>query len=180
MQELWGGRKKHRDKGLAYFFGVSSQHQKPRQDNEVWYQTQWAQKVATLLDAPHALVVLPKGVLGLGAILSVHMAQRKEEQKYEEQLLTIQTALAELPNIWIIMGADWNMDIRSHATTKRILGEMGVGVVPMEGMVHLPKDFMAVRGITTPQPSQWLEKVGDHPIVWSPVTAGRQPHESGV
>ena len=180
MQEMWGGKIKQRDRALADFWGESSQHQKRGQHNEVWCKSQWATRVAVIMDAPFALMVLAKGVPGLGVLVSVHMAQRKEEQKYEEQLLAIQAAINTHPNIWIIIGGDWNRDIRTHATSQRILGQMGVGVVPMDGKVHLPKDFVAYRGIKAPQQGQWLEKVGDHPIVWAPTQACKQPHESGV
>ena len=179
MQEMWGGKVKQRDRGLADFWGESSQHQKRGQHNEVWCKSPWAARVAVLMGAPYALMVLSRGVPGLGVFVSVDMAQRKAEQKYEEQLLAIQAAVRALPNIWIIIGGDWNRDIRTHATSQRILGQMGVGVVPMDGSIHLPKDFVAHRGIMAPQQGQWLEKVGDHPIVWTPTHACRQPHEQG-
>jgi hypothetical protein len=180
MQEMWGGKIKQRDRGLADFWSESSQHQKRGQHNEVRCKSLWATRVAVIMDAPYALIVLAKGVPGLGVLVPVHMAQRKEEQKYGEQLLAIQAAIHNHPSIWIIIRGEWNRDIRTHATSQRILEQMGVGVVPMDENVHLPKDFVAYRGIKAPQQGQWLEKVGDHPIVWAPTQACRQPHESGV
>ena len=58
------------------------------------------------MDGPYALMVLAKLAPGLGVIVSVHMAQRKEEPKFDEQLLAIQAAVQALPNIWIIIEGD--------------------------------------------------------------------------
>ena len=83
---------------------------------------------------------------GLGVLGSVHMAQRSDDLLYNRQLVHLFYSLQQLPVL--IVGGDWNRDIRTHKLSAALIKFPGPSVVFMQGRVHLSKDFCILKGVT--------------------------------
>ena len=103
---------------------------------------------------------------GLGVLGSVHMAQRSDELLYNQQLVHVVYSLQQLPVSWLIVGGDWNRDIRTQKLSVALMKFLGARVAFMQGRVHLPKDFCILKGVSGQSCGMWLREVGDHPVVW--------------
>ena len=140
----------------------------------MWFATSEVQMVDVVLDIPTALLVLVKGKLGLGILGSVHMPHRKQEVEYNQRLVDISLQLTEKDCAWVVLGGDWNRDVRTHAVTVRMLQMHNLRVVPMDNSVVLPKDFVCISGLDGGAVGKWLKEVGDHPVVWAQVVSSVQ------
>ena len=182
-QETWGSDKKRVERQMEGFWHENSKHTKVGQANEVWVRHQWATKQAVILDTPSALLILTHNAAGVGVVGSVHMAQKNEPKEYTHQLVEIRQALDVTPHNWMVVGGDWNRDIRPliKATTETIatLQRQDSVVAFMSGRQQHPKDFFMLRGMHMQELGVWLTPVGDHPVVWVKdsvqLTAGATP-----
>ena len=155
---VWLGYRVHRNR-----------HQHTGEGNEIWVQQQWGRYVCTLLDEPYALLVpISKYGWGVGAVGSVHMAQRSEEGQYVLQLAVLRLTLGQgKGGRGVIMG-DWNRDIRSHALTQAFLKKPGGRVCPVQYDQPLLKDETVTYGVAGR--SRLLPHVADHPLLLTMVS----------
>ena len=65
-----------------------------------------------------------------------------------------------------MIGRDWNRDIRTHRVAESFIFRLGAWVAYTTNKVHLPKDFVILKGITGQSTGTWLSPIGDHPVVW--------------
>ena len=115
---------------------------------EVWVQLFWAQFKTVLMDTDSSFLVVVRNAWGLGVLGSVHMAQRCDYLLYNRQLVHLVYSLQQLPVSWLIVGGDWNRDIRTHKLSAALIKFLRASVAFMQGMVHLPKDFCIVKGVS--------------------------------
>ena len=104
-----------------------------------------------IMDEPYALLLLVTNVMGTGVLGSVHMAQRKAQSEFQQQMVQIVSAQENIPFMWALVGDDWNRDIRVDKHMQVILYRMQMTVAAMGNEVDLPKDFIVVYGILGPK-----------------------------
>ena len=166
VQEAWPSSRKPGKRSIEGFWSSISQHLLRGQGNEIWVRSQWCKFQMVLLDEPYALLLLVSNAMGAGILGSVHMAQRKAQTEFQQQVVHISSCLEKVPYQWAVIGGDWNRDIRTDKYMQVVLYKLHMFVAPMENTVDLPKDFLVVHGIQGPLRTFWLKKVGDHPLVW--------------
>ena len=166
VQEAWASMKKPSKRSLEGFWSKISRHQHRGHGNEIWASSGWCKFLMVIMDESFALLLLVANVMGTGVLGSVHMAQRKAQSEFQQQMVQIMSALENIPFMWALVGGDWNRDIRVDKHMHVILYRMQMTVAAMGNDVDLPKDFIVVYGILGPLRSFWLKKVGDHPRVW--------------
>ena len=121
--------------------------------------------MAVFSDSQFALLVVVRNVRGVGAIGSVHMAQRSEGSKFEAQMSFISSIISATPHEWLLIGGDWNRDIRTHGAAQSFIFRPGAWVAYMKNKVQLPKDFIVLKGLTGQSTGSSLSLIGDHPVV---------------
>ena len=166
IQETWGSVKKLDKRCIEGLWHRSSAHCDVGKGLEVGVQSSWAQFKTVLLDTDGSFLVVVHNAWGLGVLGSVHMAQRSDDLLYNRQLVHPVYSLQQLPVSWLIVGGDWNRDIRTHKLSAGLIKLMGASVAFMQGRVHLPKDFCILKGVSGQSCGMWLREVGDHPVVW--------------
>ena len=166
IQETWGSVKKLDRRYIDGFWHRSFAHCEVGKGLEVWVLSSWAQFKNVLLDTESSFVVVVHNAWGLGVLGSVHMAQRSDHLLYNQQLVHLVYSLQQLPVSWLIVGGDWNRDIRTHELSVALIKFLGASVAFMQGRVHLPKDFCILKGVWGQASGMWLREVGDHPVVW--------------
>ena len=147
------------------FWHQSSAHSDVGKGLEVWVLSSWAQFKTILLHTGSSFLVVVHNAWGLGVLGSVHMAQRSDDLLYNRQLVHLVYSLQQLPVSWLIVGGDWNRDIRTHKLSAALIKFLGASVAFMQGRVHLPKDFGILKGVSGQSCGMWLREVGDHPVV---------------
>ena len=105
---------------------------------------------------------MSENVRGVGTIGSVHMAQRSEGSKLEARMSIIAPILSATPHEWLLIGGDWNRDIRTHGVAQSFIFRLGSWVSFVKNKVGLLKDFVILKGLT----GSWSSPIGDHPVVW--------------
>ena len=165
VQETWTAVVQRESRFISSFWMEKSRHQGIGNGLEIWCQGAWAHKLAVLTDQPYALLVLVRSVRGVGIIGTVHMAQRAEGPNFEAQMTLLMSVMRAAPHDWAMIGGDWNRDIRRHVAAQTFIFNMGAWVAFMEGQMRLPKDFVILKGITGQSVGQWLDPIGDHPVV---------------
>ena len=60
-----------------------------------------------IMDEPFALLLLVANVMGTGVLGSAHMAQRKAQSEFQQQMVQIMSALENIPFKWALVGGDW-------------------------------------------------------------------------
>ena len=166
IQETWGSVKKLDKRCIEGFWHRSSAHCDVGKGLEVWVQASWAQFKTILLDTDSSFLVVIHNAWGLGVLGSVHMAKRTDDLLYNRQLVHLVHSLQQLPVSWLIVGGDWNRDIRTHQLSAARIKFLGARVAFMQGRVQLPKDFCIMKGVSGQSYGMWLKEVGDHPVCW--------------
>ena len=131
IQETWGSVKKLDRRHIDGFWHRSSDHCDVGKGLEVWVLSSWAHFKAVLLDTDHSFLVVVHNAWGSGVLGSVHMAQRSDELLYNQQLVHLIFGLQQLPVSWLIVGGDWNRDIRTHKLSVALLKFLGARVAFM-------------------------------------------------
>ena len=165
VQEAWAPVKKPSKRSPQGFWSKVSQHQHRGQGNEISVNSGWCKFLMVIMNEPFALLLLVTSVMGTGVIGSVHMAQRKSQAEFQQQVVLIVSALENIPYVWALVGGDWNRNIRVDKHMQVILYRIQMTVAAMGNVVDLPKDFMVVYGILGPTRSFWFKKVGNQPLV---------------
>ena len=114
IQETWGSVKKLDRRYLDGFWHRSCAHCDVGKGLEVWVLSSRAQFKTVLLDTESSFLVVVHNAWGFGVLGSVHMTQRSHDLLYNQQLLHLVYSLQQLPVSWLIVGGDWNRDIRTH------------------------------------------------------------------
>ena len=166
VQETWGSESAQGKRSIMGFWCSRSARQEVGKGLEIWCQGACAQKLAVLSDSQFALLVVVRNVRGVGIIGSVHMAQRSEGSKFEAQMSIISSIVSATPHEWLLIGGDWNRDIRTHGVAQSFIFRLGAWVSFVKNKVHLPKDFVILKGLTGQSTGSWLSPIGDHPVVW--------------
>ena len=107
-----------------------------------------------------------RNVRRVGIIGSVHNAQRSNGSKFEAQMSFISSIISATPHEWLLIGGDWNRDIRTHGVAQSFTFCLGAWVAYVTNGIHLPKDFVVPKGITGQSTGSWLSPIGDHSVVW--------------
>ena len=69
------------------------------------------------------------------------MAQRTDDLLYNQQLVDLVYSLQQLPVSWLIVGGDWNRDIRTHKLSVALIKFLGASVAFMQGRLNFSRTF---------------------------------------
>ena len=94
------------------------------------------------------------------------MAQKSEGSKFEAQMSIISSVISATPHEWLLIGGDRNRDIRTHGVAQSFIFRLGAWVLFVKNKVHLPKDFVVLKGLTGQPTASWSSPIGNHPVVW--------------
>ena len=123
VRETWGSDSAHSKRSIRGFWCSRSSCQDVGKGLEVWCRGAWAQKLAVLSD--FALPVVVRNVRGVGIIGSVHMAQRSEGSMFEARMSVISSVISATSHEWLLIGGDWNRDIRTHGVAQSFIFRLG-------------------------------------------------------
>ena len=124
------------------FWSSRSHHQGFGNRPEIWCRGPWARKLAVLSDSQFALLVVVRSVRGVGIIGSVHMTQRSQGSKFEAQMSFLSSIISATPHEWLMIGGDWNRDIRTHGVAQSFIFRLGARVAYVTNKVHPPKESL--------------------------------------
>ena len=125
VQETWGSDSAHNKRSISGFWCSRSSCQEVGKGLEVWCRGAWAHKSAVLSDSQFALLVVVRNVRGVGIIGSVHMAQRSEGSMFEARMSVISSVISATSHEWLLIGGDWNRDIRTHGVAQSFIFRLG-------------------------------------------------------
>ena len=118
-----------------------------------------AQFKTVLIDTEGMFPVVVYNARGLGVLGSVHLAQRSNDLLYNQRLVQLIQCLQQTPVSSLIVGGDWNWDIRTHKLSTALIKFLQAAEAFMQGRVRLPRDFCILKGVWGQWVGMWLREM---------------------